>query len=51
MAWKLAQAIEKRHLSKAAMARAINPGRTYPDRPLAPEDDAPLPLHTLTSAT
>lgn len=49
IAWQLAQAMEKRHLSKAAMARAMNTSRTQLDRLLDPENDA-LTLHTLTSA-
>lgn len=49
IAWQLAQAMEKRHLSKAAMARAMKTSRTQLDRLLDPENDA-LTLHTLTSA-
>lgn len=49
IAWQLEQAMEKRHLSKAAMARAMKTSRTQLDRLLDPENDA-LTLHTLTSA-
>jgi predicted XRE-type DNA-binding protein len=49
MAWQLAQAMEHRHLSKAAMARAMKTSRSQVDRLLDPENDA-LTLHTLTRA-
>lgn len=49
MAWQLAQAMEQRHLSKAAMARAMKTSRSQVDRLLDPENDA-LTLHTLTRA-
>ncbi len=49
IAWQLAQAMEKCHLSKAAMARAMKTSRTQLDRLLDPDNDA-LTLHTLTSA-
>lgn len=49
IAWQLARAMEKQHLSKAAMARAMNTSRSQLDRLLDPENDA-LTLHTLTSA-
>jgi DNA-binding phage protein len=49
LAWQVEQAMKERHLSKAAMARAMNTSRTQLDRLLDPENDA-LTLRTLTRA-
>jgi predicted XRE-type DNA-binding protein len=49
IAWQITQAMECRHLSKSAMARAMKTSRSQLDRLLDPENDA-LTLHTLTSA-
>lgn len=49
LAWQVEQAMRERHLSKAAMARAMNTSRAQLDRLLDPENDA-LTLRTLTSA-
>ena len=49
LAWQLRQAMEKRQMSKNAMARAMNTSRSQLDRILDPENER-VQLNTLVSA-
>lgn len=49
IAWKIAQAMKERNLTKSAMARKMKTSRMHLDRLLDPEGDS-LTLLTLTSA-
>ena len=49
LAWQLEQAMERRQMSKSAMARAMRTSRSQLDRILDPDNDH-IRLDTLTSA-
>lgn len=49
LAWQLEQAMERRQISKSAMARAMRTSRSQLDRILDPDNDH-IRLDTLTSA-
>lgn len=49
LAWQLQQEMEKRHLSKTAMAKAMNTSRNQLDRVLSP-NDGNVTLETLQRA-
>ena len=49
LAWQLHQAMERRHMSKSAMARAMSTSRSQLDRILDPDNDH-IRLDTLTAA-
>lgn len=49
LAWQLLQAMERRHMSKSAMARAMRTSRSQLDRILDPDNDH-IRLDTLTAA-
>ncbi|MDE2979622.1 MAG: helix-turn-helix transcriptional regulator [Gemmatimonadota bacterium] len=49
LAWQLEQAMEKRQMSKSAMARAMRTSRSQLDRILDPENDH-IRLDTLNTA-
>ena len=49
LAWQLHQAMERRHMSKSAMARAMRTSRSQLDRILDPDNDH-IRLDTLTAA-
>ena len=49
LAWQLEQAMEKEHLSKNQMAKAMNTSRSQLDRILDP-DNSHIRLDTLTAA-
>ena len=49
LAWQIGQAMEKRHITKAEMARRMDTSRSQLDRLLDPESDS-VTLETLTRA-
>ena len=49
LAWQLKQAMERRRMSKSAMARAMHTSRSQLDRILDPDNDH-IRLDTLTAA-
>ena len=49
LAWQLEQAMERRQMSKSAMARAMRTSRSQLDRILDPDNDH-IRLDTLTAA-
>jgi len=49
LAWQIGQAMEKRHLTKAEMARRMDTSRSQLDRLLDPDSDS-VTLETLTRA-
>ena len=50
LAWQLHQAMERRHMSKSAMARAMRTSRSQLDRILDPDNDH-IRLDTLDTLT